>query len=482
MDENTPDDDDGSDWDNAFADLQRAFELASRCPIATEIWVVKGTYRPTATTDRTISFILKNGLAIYGGFDGSETMLQQRDWQANPTVLSGDIGINGNSSDNSYHVIFNKGGGINASAVLDGLTISGGNADSVGDDEKGGGMFLENASPTIRNCHFMGNSAGYGGGGMSFKASSATVDSCSFSGNSAQVGGAVLNSVNATTDFGFCSFTANTAANGGAFYNNSAALCGIANCYFEGNSANANGGAVFNVNSSPDITNSAFLSNSADEGAGISNMAGSSPNIVNCSFHANTASSTGGAIRNHTGTVPLITNCIVWGNGTEIVNAVPGPIVSYSIVQQASGVYPGTGNLNVDPLFVSSSDIRIQPCSPAVDAGLNAANGTTEDLLGNNRKVDATGNGSAHIDMGAFEYQGDLTLPKAFNGLGDGSSWDDPENWSDGFVPGNCQYVLIPNGFDVLLPANFMGYGKTMDVEMGATLTTDTAAEMDIGN
>ena len=486
VNENTLNDNDGSDWDNAFASLQRALEQTARCPIATEVWVAGGTYHPDASFfhtagDRSASFTLQNGLAIYGGFDGTETQLSERDWVAT-TTLSGDIGTIGNSADNSYHVVFNKNNGVNSSAVLDGFSIAHGNANGLGDDETGGGLFSHGTSPTVRNCHFLSNSADFRGGGTYSKNSSATFGSCTFSGNSSSTGGASFNGTGATTEFISCSFIANTAGNrGGAFFNISALLCGITNCYFEGNTSTDNGGGILNIGSSPDITNCAFLANSADEGAGISNMAGSNPNIVNCSFHANVAGSTGGAIRNHTGTVPLITNCLIWGNGTEVVNAVPGPIVSYSIIKQPTGVYPGTGNINVDPLFASGSDLSLLPCSPAIDAGLNAANAITEDLLGNNRKVDATGNGSAYIDMGAFEFQNGISATNTWTGGGDDMLWSDPANWGDGFVPGGCQHVIIPTGNDVTVPNSIEALGKTLEVEQGATLETDPAALIDIG-
>src|SRR3989304_1285715 len=59
-----------------------------------KIWVKMGVHKPTTTTDRTISFVLKDGVAVYGGFDGTETALDQRDWETNITVLSGDIDNN----------------------------------------------------------------------------------------------------------------------------------------------------------------------------------------------------------------------------------------------------------------------------------------------------------------------------------------------------------------------------------------------------
>ena len=487
VNDNTSNDNDGSDWGNALASLQRALELASRCPIATEIWVAEGTYLPDDSPfltagDRAASFSMQNGISVYGGFVGNETSLTERNHTVNTTILSGNIGTTGNDSDNSHHVVFNDGGGINATAVLDGFNIEKGNADGLGDDEKGGGMFNDNASPTVRNCHFKNNNAKFGGGALYNKTSTAMVDSCRFSNNTAEIGGGVFNSIDATTKFTNCYFHENNASgSGGGMSNNSALLCSVINCLFESNSAAIDGGGIFNLDSSPDIFNSAFLSNSADEGAGISNRSVSSPNIVNCSLHDNEASSYGGGIRNHTGTVPLITNCIIWGNTAgladgEISNSIPGPIVSYSIIKQATGVYPGTDNLNVDPLFNSSMYLSLQQCSPAVNAGNNAANGTTEDLVGNYRVFNGT------IDMGAYESQVDISLPSIFTGAGDGTTWMDAANWDSGFVPGPCQHVLVPDGFEVIVPAELEGLGKTLEIEMGATFETIPTATLDIGN
>ena len=131
VDADTPNDSNGSDWSTAIADLQEALELAKICSGVTEIWVAKGTYYTTSGTDRTVSFALMNGISIYGGFAGNETMLSQRDINLNESILSGDIGTAGDASDNSYHVFYHYGGGINHTAVLDGFIISGGNADGI---------------------------------------------------------------------------------------------------------------------------------------------------------------------------------------------------------------------------------------------------------------------------------------------------------------------------------------------------------------
>src|ERR1044072_8249072 len=72
----------GTSWANAFTDLQSALAIATP---SNEIWVAAGTYKPTATADRTISFAMKNGVGIYGGFDGTEAQRGQRDPAVNVT-------------------------------------------------------------------------------------------------------------------------------------------------------------------------------------------------------------------------------------------------------------------------------------------------------------------------------------------------------------------------------------------------------------
>ncbi len=92
----------GTSWSDAFTDLQSALAAASS---GKQIWVAAGTYKPTADNNRTISFSLKNGVQVYGGFAGTETELSQRDLVVNIVILNGDIGEEGVNTDNSYHVI-----------------------------------------------------------------------------------------------------------------------------------------------------------------------------------------------------------------------------------------------------------------------------------------------------------------------------------------------------------------------------------------
>jgi hypothetical protein len=124
-----------------------------------------------------------------------------------------------------------------------------------------------------------------------------------------------------------------------------------------------------------------------------------SPFLINCTIARNS----GLGVKN-VDAKPTLTNCIIWGNGGGMSHSgSPSTVavVTYSIVQ---GGYGGTGNLDTDPLFVSASDLRLQACSPAIDAGSDAANTTSSDLFGSHRKFDAIAGGSL-VDMGAFEYQ-----------------------------------------------------------------------------
>ena len=86
----------GTSWTNAFTELHAATALAG---YGAQIWIADGTYYPTSSTNRNISFQINNGVEIYGGFAGGETSISQRDWVANPTILSGDIGTSGTNTD-----------------------------------------------------------------------------------------------------------------------------------------------------------------------------------------------------------------------------------------------------------------------------------------------------------------------------------------------------------------------------------------------
>ena len=153
---------DGTSWANAFRTLEQALEKKAHCPAITEIWIAGGIYKPYFEVSRADHFTIPQGVSLFGGFAGNETSILQRVPGLYPTIISGDIGSPGISSDNSYHVVSVLPGTLHV--ILDGLTLTEGNANgTLPDDQKGGGIFnrgklvcrnmllLNNSQPAVYN-------------------------------------------------------------------------------------------------------------------------------------------------------------------------------------------------------------------------------------------------------------------------------------------------------------------------------------------
>jgi predicted outer membrane repeat protein len=380
----------GSAWNNAYGSLQSAITAAQA---GDEIWVAAGTYKPTTGTDRTASFTLKNNVAIYGGFAGTETARNQRNIASNATILSGEIGASG-IADNAYHVVSATGTistPLGNSSILDGFTITGGNANgTTGNQDDGGGMYVSGASPTLRNITFRDNN------GVN--------------------GGALYNENGSNPVLTDVLFEYNTATRGAAIYDDLSSPQ-ITNGTFRLNTAINDGGAIYNTSSSnPTIVDSVFSRNSANTGSGgaiFSNL--SNPNLINSTLSGNVAV-TGGALHNVSSSVAL-RNSILWGNqdssstGNQVNNGSGGSVTVANSIIQGGGFTGATDN---DPLFVNAKadDLRLKSGSPALDAGdstllpldsrdLDGDGNTSEriplDLSRNSRVV------GANVDLGAYE-------------------------------------------------------------------------------
>jgi hypothetical protein len=162
----------GSSWENAFTDLQAALFAAQP---GDQVWVALGIYKPTDGYNREISFQLKGGVQLYGGFSGVETHLEQRNWERFKTTLSGNIGLTNDDKDNSYTILFIEKS--DRETAVDGFTFIGGRADnsdpfvSPYSNEKSGGAIYIMAEgsathPTVRNCNFENNYAREFGGAV----------------------------------------------------------------------------------------------------------------------------------------------------------------------------------------------------------------------------------------------------------------------------------------------------------------------------
>lgn len=189
---------------------------------------------------------------------------------------------------------------------------------------------------------------------------------------------------------------------GGGMYNFSVSPL-VSNCVFTGNTGEMTsveggevGGGMANYYASPFVVNCVFAYNSSYDGAGMINLGSSAhPRVVNCTFTHNNGTH-GAAIHNHGGAVPVLINCVLWGNvPDEISLASDGSSIdiSYSDIQ---GGYSGTGNINSDPLFVDVDDFRLGSGSPCLNTG-TAVGAPSKDIIGQTRPQ-GTG-----IDMGAYE-------------------------------------------------------------------------------
>lgn len=264
----------GSAWKNATGDLQQALKMAKS---GDQIWVAAGKYLPTTSADRTVSFKIPSGVELYGGFAGHESDLDARDWKANRTILSGEIGT-ASIDDNSYTVVLTEN--VSGATLIDGFVIMCGaanNSAAKGEVGRCGGGWLNRctkgeSNPTIANCSFENNFAREGAGLY----------------NLSQAGTATPNIKN-------CRFVQNKAVlDGGAIYNynnGGVASLYIADCTFEKNEATY-GAAIYNKSGKSQVkslvTNSSFIGNlSYIKGNNIYNLfegAENEPIVKNCRF------------------------------------------------------------------------------------------------------------------------------------------------------------------------------------------------------
>ncbi|NHN26655.1 T9SS type A sorting domain-containing protein [Flavobacterium jejuense] len=389
----------GTSWTDAYVDLQVA--LNSIASSNRTVWIAGGTYRPANTGVNATFLIDDANTAVYGGFNGTETQLSERDWIANPTILSGDLLANDNTTiafsnttrnDNSQHLMV-----INANnAIVDGLILSDGHANGVGVHSSGAALYRGDTfgSLTIRNCEFKNN--------VSLNAAAG---------------------VHARFDVSGFLLVENT-----KFINN---LATYATSFYQYTN-------VANVSVNVDIRNSLFENNKAIDNGATKGYAGSAgwfraysagstvnANFVNNTYVNNVDSGTNSFVVNR-GTIGLskngsaavylnssIYNCIFWNNTgvggatsmavNNIVDAFPTTLSAYNSLDSDNfSTVPTKLNIvTANPLFVSTSDFQLTNVSPAKDAGDNTYLSLTTDLNNNPRIVNTT------IDMGAYE-NGDL--------------------------------------------------------------------------
>ncbi len=370
----------GASWMDAFTDLQSALATSS----CTEIWVAAGTYVPTTSPiNREASFKPASGVALYGGFDGTELLRGERDPAANVTILSGDIDHNdsqnpivdpatvtGNTT-NSFQIVISSDG-----LTLDGFTITAAYAYNPADrGPDGGGLLNINAS----------------------NASITTLTNVIISGNMSLFGGGI---------------------------HTSARNLILTNVTLRNNWARELGGGIYNFGPpDPIMTNVTFIDNFAnqifvDGGGGIYNSR-SNPVLTNVTFKGNWAAYAGGGMANTNNSHPVIQNAVFWGNsaasgGAQIINGEDSSAVIHDSILQGDCPVRGdcTNILTTDPLLGAlgwyggfTQTVPLLPGSAAIDA-LDTSACPASDQRGMGR--------FGGCDIGAFESQG-FTLSSGGN-------------------------------------------------------------------
>ncbi len=356
----------GLTWENACVNLQEAFKKAGA---ETEIWVAAGTYYPdslgTGAGPRTSSFVIPDSVSLYGGFNGSELELCERDWETNLTILSGDLGTTTEISDNAYHVL--KGSNDN---ILDGFIITEGNSYGDTGEEYGGGMLNKNGrSITIANCIFKDNNANEGAGIENYFCSNTiTITNCQFKNNNANHGAGIASHDTPTK---------------------------ISRCLFEADTVSGYGAAIYNWGAVSDA------------------------HIIHCTFYANSSGdSTGGTVHcRASGIETYIINSIFWGNSDDIAlthSAIT--YVHYSCIGQ-SGYAGANNNINIDPDFIDAAngDFHLSANSACIDSG-TAFFAVGSDTLINS---DTTMYKGSAPDMGVYESSYTVAISDKIDALPD---------------------------------------------------------------
>lgn len=267
---------DGSSWANAFTSIQSALALSS----ANELWIAEGLYHPNGSViDTAATFSITRPLALYGGFSGTETALEQRLPYQYQTMLSGDLlnddvdeDFTNNKADNARHVVTIDADGP---VILDGITVAYGfNRDPLVSapqfSSRGAGVHA--LSPLrVVDCTFSQNRGGSGAG--------------VFAGGEASSGSAFIN----------CIFVNNRATSQSVLFTEESNDLTVSGCLFVGNLANR-GGLYPAYADGVLIENCEFAYNINEEGFGGGAFFWQVRNVQlrNCKFDGNRAANAAG--------------------------------------------------------------------------------------------------------------------------------------------------------------------------------------------
>jgi hypothetical protein len=310
VDKNAEGDASGLSWANAYTTILAA--LGETGLTDCEVWVRQAIYKPTA------SLHVKAGIALYGGFTGTETSRDQRDWSANPTIIDGE---------NTVATTFNhllsclEEDNCDSNSRVDGFVFSGGQANQANfEGRSGAAIFVKanvNTAFKIVNCVFVNNTCEQFGGAVYSLMGRTQISNCVFAGNLSKLHGSAV----------YAGFDPTPAELHNAY------TVSIENSIFTGNKADdsqaaTNSGTVTISNDNANFINCIFAGNYVQtRGSGIAHSANGNvkdvagiTRIINCTFFGNEASdaSYGSSLKgnafNLTDEQIQVINSVFWGN------------------------------------------------------------------------------------------------------------------------------------------------------------------------
>ncbi len=386
----------GQSWPAAMNNLQNALRAAKA---GDQIWVAKGTYKPTGDDNRSATFLLQPGVRLLGGFAGGESNVNQRNLSntANSVVLSGEIGNTTTTEDNSYHVVSIVDG--DSTTVLDGFTIQYGSAlqpfGTINPDDYGGGVLVKSekkeCTPVIQRCMLSYNFARYGAVGCFGDGAIPIIRDCAFQFNRALSNGGAFykrgpNTPTRALSFTNCTFKENRAKNeGGAVYLGSPTnRIVFRRCQFEGDSANA-GGAIFSFIRDESVKDITY-------------------EFERCTFNYNKASSGGGGV--------WISNAVNGRPNIKIKMQEVGFLWCATDLNQGGGMQVSStlGDSNID--FSANECVIFANQSFGPGAGIYFAINSGANTNISLNRCDFTGNHTRAAGGGAIAYRGVFNLPR----------------------------------------------------------------------
>jgi predicted outer membrane repeat protein len=435
------------------ATLQNALNTANATAGDHHLLLQQGFYNARAIATFKITVVNNNtdkSITLSGGWNDTYTS------QSSDPALTQLDGLGAAGSDRVLDLLADGGTGVNRFylkrlSVQNGHPIQSLGAGIRADVHATNGGFLE---LYIEKCIFFNNrSTGSSGGGIFSTVPLEVVETTFESNWTDGSGGAVLATYRAPytnaipSKFDRCTFlnNTNTGNQGSAIY--SGTTLSVTKSLFEGQTGNGSpiyfqGGPNLSVTDSKfynnrivywgsaiqfwdtggEIKNCLFIENRAGDGndgygaiAYLNNSGGAEDiKITNCTFFGNRSRSSsggtgvGGAIHNRGANLNIF-NSIFWDNGpTGIYNQSGITTLAYSDSQSGSGVTDGGNNLNpAVQCFIGGGNYELAAGSACVDAGTNTPTGITlpeRDYAGHRRIMDGNKDGTAIVDIGAYEY------------------------------------------------------------------------------